>query len=119
MIKKKLFSTGTYDFSYWVLVGDDREAVKRFLDKRGGNSNLEVPDVRGACFSRDGGPSVIWLRYPPNNSERMGTLVHECTHCTFEVMRWAGVTLLPESEEAYTHLLAKMVRDTCKWLKKR
>ena len=117
-LKKKLFHAGTYDCDYWVIVGNAPQKAGSFVRKLANDKTIINPNGLGAFYFKEGMSSVIWLRYRPTDLKKMSTLVHECAHASFEVMRWAGIPLTDSSEEAYTHLVSKMVRDVLGWARK-
>lgn len=73
---------------------------------------VEIPDSAGGMhveIEDEEGVNWYYLWMPEYSKENMGDLLHECLHYTFAVLRHVGITLSPESEEAYTYFYQSTV----------
>ena len=57
---------------------------------------------------------IMMLTYCNGWIETVGLVAHESLHLTHYILNRAGLTLTPESEEAYTYLQAQIIRDILK-----
>lgn len=115
MNKYKLHA-GTYDFEYYLVIAHRSESKKilNFIHNICEDSSLEYDftDSCGACFTRFNYKPVIWLPQKPKTPKEYATLAHECLHIVnYILLRWVDIPLSMESEEAYTHLLGKIIKD--------
>ena len=118
---KKKFSCGTYPVEYWVVVSDELERSKRFIDsKLGADEPTTDEEVSwdGLFCSVEGPPPVLIVHINAGSDpiDLIKALVHELAHACFWVMDWASINLTDATSEAYTHLIDKMVGDVFHWL---
>ena len=62
--------------------------------------------------------NFLWLEKFDWSIPDQGILHHELMHMTFEIMRIVGIDLCKESEEAFTHVHARLVMESLHHLKK-
>lgn len=103
-----------YDINIWYFNGWERGEYEDFLyDKYG----AVLPQH---CKSPAGSVYELHVRLKSDNSESMvyclwtvkkndvDTLMHETLHIVFKSLRDVGLTLVPESEEAFTYLFNRL-----------
>lgn len=98
---------GTFDFGFNVILSEDKERCAKYVNEKLEMERFSSLDFEslGKVFFRGGYCPVLWLpKYPTTHGE-IGTLNHELLHIVIEVMGWAGISLSPSSEEAFTHLM--------------
>lgn len=111
---------GTYDLNYYILIGNDYEKIIKFIQERQNDSvfTYNFTECLGACFTRFNYRPIIWFPHKPETPRQWGTFAHECLHLVNYILdQWAGIKLSVGSEEAYTHLLCKIVTDILKKFK--
>lgn len=122
MLHKKRFHCGTYDLEYWIVVSDDPEralkAIERILEQKE-DEQEELDGYLGQFIWTETSPPrmVVYINTQASKEEILASLIHELFHCSVHVLNWAGVQLTDASQESYSHLLDKMVRDALPWLK--
>jgi len=116
-MKRYKLHAGTYDFEYYLVIAPRSESKKilHFINNICEDNSLEYDftDSCGACFTRFNYTPVLWIPKIPETPKEYATLAHECLHLTnYILLRWVNIPLSLESEEAYTHLLGKIIKDT-------
>ena len=108
-----------YEQNIVVFYGSDFKQLRRWIKKdlRGKKKAEELEiylkilnhleegqDRRTATYILQNGRRIIWLKESDNISELSGRLAHELTHLVYEFLKYLGLTLTEESEEAYAYL---------------
>lgn len=95
---------GTYDVEIYIVVSKDtnkaREAIDTIIDEKFSFENAEAETIY-----TEYSPIVVWLQEIPNTPEQYATLNHELLHVTVEIMRYCGMSLTEDTEEAYAYEL--------------
>lgn len=121
-MKKFRLHAGTYDCEYLLFIAPREEGEQVLQVIRDGwedqTLKYDFSESRGCCIRKFNYIPAIWFpRYPKTPTE-YGTIAHECLHLTnYILLQWVDLPLTWECEEAYTHLLAKIVRDVLTTLK--
>ena len=91
------------DLNVTILVTEDTAKAAAFVRANLDSSVIGSDfDCRGLTFpSQDGKPIIIWL---PNLKDK-GVISHELFHATLSKMKWAGIPLTDDTEEAYAYEL--------------
>lgn len=119
-MKRFKINAGTYDYSLrFCITKNHRKAAEYIRGKQRDRSikKSSFRRVKGIIF-RNYVP-IIWLPRVPEKPDELATLAHEIEHATFLIMRWADIHLTVDSEEAFTHLTAKITREFWRKIKKR
>lgn len=125
-MKKSIFKTfqvhaGTYDFGINFCITKEIDALVKFV-----NFKLETNYVTNADFDcqgkrvyRYGYCPIVWIPQIPKTPTEIGTLCHEIFHVVCDVMRWAGIPLTNDTEEAYCHLIKHITKKVFEQLNKK
>jgi len=116
-MKKYKLEAGTYDFGYYLVTSPDQKKVGKFIRDHFDDPSWDDPlegERRGALYTRFNYKPILWIANIPKTPREYAILAHECLHLTIYILiRWAGMKLTyNESEEAFTHLLSKIMTDT-------
>lgn len=84
---------------------------EREKDKNAYNYFHEIGAGKAQCYTELPYGYVIVVSHTDNWIETIDPIVHECLHITSHILRRAGIELNYDTEEAYTYLQAKMVKD--------
>lgn len=81
-------------------------------------SSLDGDQDLGFCFECEDayGHSVLWIKEYKGTPLDVATLTHEAAHCTFHIMRRAGINANEETEELFCYLQDFIVRKAIEWL---
>lgn len=118
-MKKYLLSAGTYDFTYYLVIGKDCENIIKFVRFKFDDKDFEYHfQSRGAFFGRFNLVPILWLPQKPKTPREYATLAHECLHLVnYMLIRWAEMSHNLDSEEAFAHQLSKCMTDCLEKLK--
>lgn len=72
----------------------------------------------GHVVNRQGYPVIFRLRGNPDSPKKIASMTHEVFHVVSKTLRNKGMTLVPESEEAYAYLLDYIVEQILERCKK-
>lgn len=67
--------------------------------------NIPRASVGRTMIDEGRGIYFLWLPQVPSSAAHFGVLAHEIAHAAIGIMQKIGVSLSPESEEAYTYLI--------------
>lgn len=84
---------------------------EREKDKESYNYFHEIGAGKAQCYTELPYGYVIVVSHTDSWIETIDPVIHECLHITSHILRRAGIQLTSETEEAYTYLQAKMVKD--------
>ena len=118
-MKKYKLHCGTFDVSYYLIVGKDFDKIEKFLKNNFHDDNykLNLSEDNACFFSRFNYSPVVWIPKKPKTEREYGSFVHELLHLVFYVLtEWASVKHCDESEEVFTHLLSTVTTDCLKKL---
>lgn len=108
-------SGGTFDLDVKVIITDDTVFAAKYIhDNNGAIVEPGDLDARGSTFTTlDGTTPVIWL------PEDFTTAIvnHELFHATLDLMKWAGVPLHGNTEEAYAYEMQQLSNEFYKQIK--
>ena len=113
IIENKLFiiPVDVYMRDVGVIVSTWAQAIHSIRDKLEGNESEELlrdypkGNERGRYFMTNSGLSVVWIRQGQSPQVIYSTIVHEVVHASVAILKRVGISLCPESEEAYTYLI--------------
>lgn len=111
---RRLVHLGTFDYTVWVVFTTDHAAIARFARRKLGDLEITAAHFagrRGCVLKRGDYIPILWMPRRPRTPVEYGTFAHEAFHVVAHAMRWANIPFTEESEEAYTHTLAKLVRE--------
>jgi hypothetical protein len=122
-MKRFTLNAGTYDFSYYLLVGESDQCmdnVRKFAKRLFGDAYFDPQlERRSACVMFvDGFFPIMWIRKNPETPKEFGTMAHECSHLATYIFWHIGANIDHENDEPYAHLIGKIVRDVMSKLKK-
>jgi hypothetical protein len=104
MIKKITFDT--YPVILHVFVGCTPEEIQIYLDQNNCTNYKDIfnlSDNDEAIFAYEKNSNEIYLRF--REIEYPSIVAHEAFHVTAHIMRYVGIRLSRNSEEAYAYLL--------------
>lgn len=124
MLHKKRFHCGTYELEYWIVASDDPKQASKSIEKLLDQESEEQDSLDGYLgqfiWTETSPPRmVVYIYTKAPKDEILASLVHELFHCTVHVLNWAGIPLTDSSQESYSHLLDKMVRDAIPWIRQK
>lgn len=100
-----------YKTHVWIYLDEDTDSCRRHYRRNVGLENIDALDFDDTTEARvifhTSGCCFIRFRKDPSAA----TVAHEFLHVTIEVLRYRGLALVHESEEAYTYLLAYLVQE--------
>ena len=117
MSKSFVVKCGIYPFDVLVSVAQTDAALRRALHVRGVDSGFEdaftMSETVDARFLMDeSGKSLIRFKHVLDDHARMQSVIaHESLHATHHILNRVGISLVPESEEAFTYLLGYLVEQ--------
>jgi hypothetical protein len=107
--RARTFIVDWHIYPFDVLVSTDTyESVIRRLEKAG----IDLNDSDRKCLQMTGpgrtirlrdGQTVLRLKDPPNNPQRIAMLVHEVHHAVSSLFDHLGIRLTLDSDEAYAY----------------
>ena len=85
----------------------DKKSLHKLLDKHNYNYPNESEGIISAVFQLDNaGEVAMWL----SDDVSYEFALHETLHACFIIFRRKGLSLVPESEEAYTYYISHMFK---------
>lgn len=102
-----------YPINVIVSVGETDDQLRKLFQKYSISQDDYFDDEgeEGRCTTFVGGWVLLRLtRYPKTNAD-YGVLAHEIFHAVSMAMRYVGMELIPESEEAYSHLMEYLTKE--------
>ena len=84
---------------------------ERDKDKEAYADIHEIGAGKAQCYTALPYGYVIIVSHNSSWIETIDPIIHECLHVTSHILRRAGIELTDKTEEAYTYLQAKMVKD--------
>ena len=102
-------SGGTFDLDVKVIITDDTAFAAKYIhDNNGAIVEPGDLDARGSTFGTlEGSTPVIWL--PRDFTTSVAN--HELFHATIDLMKWAGVPLHGNTEEAYAYEMQQLSNE--------
>lgn len=110
MVKNKpyIISIDIYKHDILVFFGDKSVLIKclrRYLeDRQIEKFDRYITTEKGCSCMFDTGQLILYMPNVPKKLDDFTTLNHEIFHCTTLILKRIGVSLSPESEEAYAYL---------------
>ena len=102
-------SGGTFDLDVKVIITDDTVFAAKYIHEN--NGAIVEPgdlDARGSTFGTlQGSTPIIWL--PTDFTTAIAN--HELFHATLDLMKWAGVPLHSNTEEAYAYEMQQLSNE--------
>lgn len=101
-----------YDVSLWVIVGEKQACYNYFKKKYKSDwDSIMDNESLGVFIPEPGVGYFIWLPFYSNKLGTQAVIVHECLHLVMSVFRKMGISLVEESEEAYTYYLEHIYKQ--------
>lgn len=110
MVKNKpyIISIDIYKHDILVFFGDKSVLIKNlkkyFEDYQIDRFDKSIKTAKGCTYMVDTGQLILYMPNLPKKLDDFVTLNHEIFHCTTLILKRIGVSLSPESEEAYAYL---------------
>jgi hypothetical protein len=124
MMNRPLFKTfkihaGTYDFGINFCITSDLPRAVKWVNWKLESEYVTAEDFDclGKRIYRYGYCPIIWLPKIPKTPTEIGTAQHELFHAICDCMRWAGIHLVNDTEEAYCHLIKHITKQFFEKLK--
>lgn len=82
-------------------------------------SSLDTDDDLGFCLELEDatGHYIFWVKEYNGSPLDIATVTHEAAHCTFQILRRAGINTNEETEELFCYLQDWIVRRAIEWLR--
>ena len=109
-----------YKMRIWLVICS-RKDFNDWYEETFEESDAVGPAVCGQTFfgrSR-AEPTVIWLRKFTSSRDDLDTLVHECSHATFWILRYVSIPITYAKEEAFTYYNGALVSYFVSAIKRR
>lgn len=105
---------GTFDYNIDVVIGKDKELVKKFIKKKHKAlpDNINVFDIaHGMIIRYEGFNPILWLPAKPRTPSELATMSHEIFHLVYTVLSYVGITLSESSEEVFCYLIGHLTKQ--------
>jgi len=112
-----------YDFDIMFSVGESNYQIYKAVEQRLKDEDFKIfqddemlfkmPETTNGRTVHNliGGQTIIRLRSKPKNPQGYSVLAHEIFHAVDFIMRHIGITLSPDSDEAYAYLIGYVTRE--------
>jgi hypothetical protein len=122
-MKSKLISIDIYRASVLLCCEcEEEEALELYKKKLKRKDELELKAqgrTKGSCIRLDGEKDVlIWIENPPDSSNTVAILVHECIHAAYEILEASGIPTSYDHQECVTYLADLIVSKSLYFLYK-
>jgi hypothetical protein len=94
-------SGGVFDLDVTVIITKDTDIALQYVQEHlDSTATLEDFNSRATTFpTQDGKSPIIWLP----DTDDTSVINHELMHASIDIMRWTGMKLNDETEEAYAY----------------
>lgn len=111
---------GTFNANIDVISGSDKAKAIRYVNSqlKGKYTVGDLDGVGGMTFYNEGGGQlIIWVEKLDTSPNNIAYTEHEVLHAVIYIMKFSGITLADQSEEAFTYEMGYITKQIYKHVK--